>query len=115
MKIFLDEGSSLDIMQSLLDFQNEIALIANVEDDPRIHFIPFSQEELVLILAENHPLGEKESLMVEELAREPLIMKETGSATRKMINDLFMRERAEPKYSYGNRKHGVYQASGSAR
>ena len=25
VKIFLDEGSSLDIMQSLLDFQNEIA------------------------------------------------------------------------------------------
>ncbi len=96
VKIFLGEGSSLDIMQSLLNFQNEIALIANVEDDPRIHFIPFSQEKLVLILAENHPLGEKESLLIEELAREPLIMKETGSATRKMINELFMREGLNP-------------------
>jgi DNA-binding transcriptional LysR family regulator len=77
VKIFLGEGSSLEIMHSLLDFQNEVALIAQVEDNPRIHFIPFSQEELVLILAVDHSLGEKPSVMVEELAREPLIMKET--------------------------------------
>lgn len=89
VKIFLGEGSSLVIMQSLLDFQNEIALIANVDNNPRIHFTPFSQEELVLILAVNHPLGGKQSIKIEELAREPLIMKETGSATRKIINDLF--------------------------
>jgi DNA-binding transcriptional LysR family regulator len=96
VKIILGEGSSLEIMQSLLDFQNEIALIASVEDDPRIHFIPFSQEELVLILAENHPLGKKESVLVEELAREPLIMKETGSATRKMVNELFTGKKLIP-------------------
>ncbi len=34
--------------------------------------------------------------MVEELAREPLIMKETGSATRKIINDLFARKGVNP-------------------
>jgi DNA-binding transcriptional LysR family regulator len=89
VKIFLDEGSSRDIMQSLLDFQNEVALVAIVENDPRIRFIPFSQEELVLILSVNHPLRKKESLKVEDLAEEPLIMKEIGSATRKIINDLF--------------------------
>jgi DNA-binding transcriptional LysR family regulator len=96
VKIFLGEGSSLEIMYSLLDFQNEVALIAQVEDNPRIHFIPFSQEELVLILAVNHPLGEKQSVKVEELAREPLIMKETGSATRKIINELFVRKGVNP-------------------
>jgi DNA-binding transcriptional LysR family regulator len=96
VKIFLGEGSSLEIMYSLLDFQNEVALIAQVEDNPRIHFIPFSQEELVLILGVNHPLGEKQSVLIEELAREPLIMKETGSATRKFINDLFVRKGVNP-------------------
>lgn len=89
VKIFLGEGSSLDIMQSLLNFQNEIALIANVDNNPRIHFTPFSQEELVLILAANHPLGGKQPVKIEDLAKEPLIMKETGSATRKIVNDLF--------------------------
>lgn len=96
VKISLDEGSSLDILQSLLDFQNEVALIAWVGDNPRIHFIPFSQEELVLILAVDHPLGEKKEVRVEELVREPLIMKETGSATRKIINDLFVRKGVNP-------------------
>jgi DNA-binding transcriptional LysR family regulator len=96
VKIFLDEGSSRDIMQSLLDFQNEIALIAKLEDDPRIRFIPFSQEELVLILSVNHPLRKKEGLRVEDLAEEPLIMKETGSATRKTVNDLFSSKGLSP-------------------
>ncbi len=96
VKIFLDEGNSLNIMQSLLTFQNEIAVIAHIEDDPRIRIIPFCQEELVLILAANHPLGKKENLGVEALAREPLIMKETGSATRKIINDLFIGKKLVP-------------------
>jgi len=89
IKIHLDEGSSLDIMNSLLDLTNEVAVIAKVEDHPDICFIPFSQEELVLILAPGHPLAGKKYVTLAELAKEPIIAKEEGSKTRKMVNTLF--------------------------
>ncbi|MGD8982923.1 MAG: LysR family transcriptional regulator [Desulfobacteraceae bacterium] len=89
IKIHLDEGSSLDMIHSLLDLRNEVAVIAKVEDNPEICFIPFSREELVLILAPEHPLAKKRYITLAELAREPLIMTERGSATRKLVIALF--------------------------
>jgi len=89
IKIQLDEGSSLDIIHSLLDLKNEMAVIAKVEDNPDICFIPFSQEEVVLILAPEHPLARKRSITPAELAEEPIITKERGSGTRNLVNTLF--------------------------
>jgi DNA-binding transcriptional LysR family regulator len=89
IKIHLDEGSSLDMVRSLLDLKNEVAVIARVEDHPDVCFIPFSQEEMVLIAAPNHPLTRKKTVRLEELVNEPIIMKEIGSGTRKLVNDRF--------------------------
>jgi DNA-binding transcriptional LysR family regulator len=91
IKIHLDEGSSLDMINSLVAFKNEVAVIAKAEDNPEVTFIPFSQEELVIIMSVDHPLSLKKEIIFEELASEPIIMKETGSGTRKLVNELFMK------------------------
>lgn len=96
VKINLDEGSSLDVIHTLLEFKNEVAVIARVEDNPDVCFIPFSQEELVLILAPTHSLAGKKQITVEELAAEPIIAKERGSGTRKLVNGLFEEEGISP-------------------
>ena len=51
IKIQLNEGSSLDMILSLLDFKNEVAVIAKAVDHPEVHFFPFSQEEMAVITA----------------------------------------------------------------
>ena len=97
IKIHLDEGSSLDIMHSLLDLTNEVAVIAKVEDHTDICFIPFSQEELVLILAPEHPLAGKKDVTLAELAEEQIIAKEKGSKTRKLVSTLFQEHGISPE------------------
>jgi DNA-binding transcriptional LysR family regulator len=89
IRIHLDEGSSLDMIYSLLNLRNEVVVIAKVVDHPEVRFIPFSQEALVLILAPNHPLAARKVVSVKELVKEPMIMKEAGSGTRKLVNELF--------------------------
>ena len=89
IKIHLDEGSSLDMIRSLLDLRNELAVIAKVGDHPSVRFIPFSQEEIVLIVAPDHPLASRKAVSVEDLMKEPIIMKEAGSGTRNLVNGLF--------------------------
>jgi len=96
IKINLDEGSSLDMIHSLLDFRNEIAIIARAEDNPGVRFIPFSQEELVFLVPQGHRLAQKKSVTFKELAEEPIIMKEAGSGTRKLVNELFARNNCTP-------------------
>jgi DNA-binding transcriptional LysR family regulator len=89
IKIHLDEGSSLDMTRSLLEIKNEIAIIAKTEDHPDVTFLPFSQEEVVLIAAPRHPLARRGTVTFQDLAKEPIIMKEIGSGTRKLVNELF--------------------------
>ncbi|MBW2077342.1 MAG: LysR family transcriptional regulator [Deltaproteobacteria bacterium] len=92
IKIYLDEGSSLDMTNSLLEFSNELAIIAKIEDNADICFLPFSHEELIVVLPPHHTLAHKKAVSISELAEEPVIMKEKGSGTRKLVGDLFRRE-----------------------
>jgi len=96
IKIHLDEGSSLDMNNSLLDFSNELAIIAMAGDNPDICFIPFSQEELIVVLSPEHNLAKKKAISLTDLAAEPIIMKEDGSGTRKVVVELFAREGVIP-------------------
>ncbi len=96
IKITLDEGSSLDMIHSLLEFENEVAVVAQASEDPRIAFVPFSREELVVILPPGHRLAGGRAVAFRELAGEPFIMKEAGSGTRKVVNDLFRRHGFSP-------------------
>lgn len=96
IKIQLNEGSSLDMIYSLLDFKIEVAVIARAMDHPEVNFFPFSKEEMAMIVAPDHPLTRKKSISFKELAEEPFIMKENGSGTRKMVEQLFEKEGCEP-------------------
>ena len=89
IKIQLNEGSSLDMIHSLLDFKIEVAIIARAEDNPEVQFFPFSQEEMALIVSLTDPLVHSKSVSFSDLATVPFIMKEKGSGTRKLVEELF--------------------------
>jgi len=96
IKIQLYEGSSLDMTTSLLEFKNEVAVIAKAVDLPEVNFYPFSKEEMALIVAPGHHLTKKKAVAIEELAEEPFIMKEKGSGTRKLVEQSFANANCEP-------------------
>jgi DNA-binding transcriptional LysR family regulator len=83
--IELDEGSSLDMSKSLLDFKNSLAIVAKVEENLDILFTPLMLEEVVLIVAPNYHLAERDSVRFRDLNEEPIIMKEIGSGTRNLV------------------------------
>jgi len=89
IKIQLNEGSSLDMIYSLLDLKIEVAVIAKAMDHPDVHFSPFSKEEMAVIVAPDDPLAGRQAVSFKELAKEPFIMKEQGSGTRKLVEELF--------------------------
>ena len=97
IRINLSEGSSQEMIHSLFNFKNEIAIIAQTEENPEICFMPFSREEVVVILSPNHRLARKKTLLFAELSDEPVIMKEMGSGTRKLVNELFDQHGMSPK------------------
>ena len=94
--IELNEGSSLEMTLSLLDFKNEVAIIAKAGDVSGIRFIPFSREEMVLITAPDHYLTRRGAIFFKDLADEPFIMKDKGSGTRKLVDRLFAQNNCKP-------------------
>jgi len=84
------------MINSLIELRNEVAVIAKPIEEPSVEFIPFSHEELVPIVPPSHPLAYKREAEVEELAKEPLIMKEQGSGTRKTVEGLFAEHNLTP-------------------
>lgn len=89
IRICLNEGSSKEILNTLPKLANEIAIVTQVLDNPDIMFTPFAEEELIPIISPQHPFAGRLSVSVDELAKEPLILRETGSGTRKFVNMLF--------------------------
>ena len=96
IKIRLAEGTSRDMIRSLLDFQNEVAIIAEVEESPQVRFSLLSRAELVLILSPDHPLTKRSFIPLDQLGDEPIIMRESGSGTRRLINRLFVSKGLKP-------------------
>ena len=89
VKIIMNEGSSQDMILDLLELINDVAVISKVITREEVSFIPFRREELSLVVSPFHHLASCESISFEQLAREPIIMKEAGSGTRKEVNALF--------------------------
>jgi len=89
IKIELNEGSSHDMALSLLEFKNEVAVIAKTSNIEGLQYIPFSQEEMVLVAAPDHPFTRHEAIRFKMLAEVPFIMKDRGSGTRRLVDDLF--------------------------
>jgi len=97
IKIKVQEGTSMEMLQSLLDFRNDLALVAHTEDNPNIDFITLGKEEIFLIAAPGHYLANKNNISFNELDGVPVIIKEIGSGTRKVVDNYFARSGVKPK------------------
>ena len=86
------QSDSLGAVSRVLDGSVDLALVGNTFDEPDCCFIPFRQDKLVIATPVNdHYLQlEKKSksgvLEFPDFLKEPFIMRETGSGTKKEID-----------------------------
>lgn len=58
--------------------------------------VPVMREELLLLTMPTHRLARKKTVSPQDLAGEPFVLFEPGSATRRVIDSLFVTEKIEP-------------------
>ncbi|WP_153914774.1 LysR substrate-binding domain-containing protein [Shewanella sp. TC10] len=83
-------SNSAHICQKLVDFELDIALIEGEHHHPDIIAIPFSQDEMCVISAPNHPLAAKSVIELSALDNSHWVLREQGSGSR----DCFMQNLA---------------------
>ena len=58
--------------------------------------MPVMREELLLVTAPQHPLARKKQVTPQDLARQPFVLFEAGSGTRRAIEEFFVSEAIAP-------------------
>ena len=59
--------------------------------------VPVLREELLLITYPTHPIAKKKTITPADLDKEPFVLFETGSITRRLVEAFFARERIAPQ------------------
>jgi DNA-binding transcriptional LysR family regulator len=58
--------------------------------------VPVLREELLLVTMPTHRLANQKQITLQDLAEEPFVLFEPGSATRRVIDSLFVTEKIDP-------------------
>ncbi|MBA8876379.1 LysR substrate-binding domain-containing protein [Phyllobacterium myrsinacearum] len=111
IKITMLLGNSHQSLTRLLDLEADVAIVAHMVDDNRIYSVPFSTHEVVVFVNEDHPWHGRETIRIRELEDQRLILRETGSTTRRALEEVAAKANViiAPFLEIGSRE-GVWKA-----
>ena len=75
-------GSSATVLKQLLDYEADVAVMAKLTSDPRLHTIQFRRDRLVLFVPRTHPWAKRARFKLADLQDQELVLRERGSITR---------------------------------
>lgn len=84
------------IVDGLLQFELDLGLIEGFCAHPDLHVEPWIEDELVVFCSPEHPLAYKKKVTLKELMEQPWIMREKGSGTRELIDQVLASHNAYP-------------------
>jgi aminoethylphosphonate catabolism LysR family transcriptional regulator len=82
IKLPIRTGNSREMLDLLLDFQIDVAVLAYVEGDDRLLAIPYSRHPVVAFVNSDHPWWQRGTVSIEEFRDQPVVLREIGSTTR---------------------------------
>jgi len=91
IQIQIDEGSSWEMVQSVLHNDNDLAIVGRIAYPDQLQVIPFTQDEVVLLAAPGHRLCQKEEVSIDDLRGETVLLREKGSGTRWLVERILNR------------------------
>jgi len=85
VEIRLSIGNAGAVLEDLSEARLDVALLSNPPVDPRFHIVPLYRDPVRLMLPAGHPLAAEDTVPVAALAGQRLVMRETGSMTRRTV------------------------------
>ncbi len=75
----------------------DLGLLTLPIDTPDLVTAPALEEELLLVTSPAHPLARKKRIVAQDLRRQNFVLFESGSNTRRVLDEFFVRESIEPQ------------------
>lgn len=89
IKFLFGQGTTKTLIEGLKQEKYDMVFCSMVENEADIDFIPIANEELVVIVSNEHPLATKDSIDLTEIDSYPFIGFSEKSGIRSLIDDLF--------------------------
>ena len=80
------------VIQRLQDNRDDVVLMALVPEDRALEFFPFLDNPIIAVARPDHALAGRRQLALSELERYQVLERESGSGTRKAVDD-FLRDK----------------------
>jgi len=84
-------------IQHLRAGTGDLALLTLPIKDADMVTVPVLQEELLVVTAAKHPLSKKRKVTANDLAQYPFVLFESGSNTRRVIDEFFAAAKVDPR------------------
>jgi len=83
--IALKIADTKEVIQYVLQDNVEFGIIGAKLNHPSLHYEKFEKDEIIVVAPSDHPLTRKKRVNLEELLREPWIIREEGSGTQMAV------------------------------
>lgn len=99
-RLELRAANSADLFAALDAYDLDVIMIGLPGERPPYHCQFFQRQSLAVITAPGHALSGATSVTLEELAREPIVLRERGSYTRALLMEAFERRGLSPRIAF---------------
>jgi len=89
IRIDLSVNKTSSVLRDLRDGRIDVGIVEGTLIDHAFSAEVVAEDEVVIIVAENHPLTKRRKVTLQELTSEQFILPDPGSGTRELVNDLF--------------------------
>lgn len=96
VKIIFDQGSNADMIKSIVEHRNELAVIRYSPNNSKLKTKILWQEEVVLIASPKSIHWPGSKLSVTQLSQIPLVLRGEGSAAREVVLEYLRRFKVTP-------------------
>ena len=77
--------NSAAVLEHLIDHAADVAVMAKVTSDPRIHSMKLREDRLILFVTRTHPWSRRRRVSLADLAGRDIVVRERGSITREVF------------------------------
>lgn len=97
IELKLTSGNTETLLEELASFRIDFAVLAELPNAPALKARALSQSPLIAFAAKASDYARRRSITFADLAQAPLVLREAGSLTRKLLEQEFVRRGLKPR------------------
>ena len=97
VRVTVAMGNSQSVLRDLVEYRTDVAVVARIDDDRRFYAKPYSRQRVVIFVPCEHDWAKRKSIKLAELEGQPMVMREQGSSTRQILEEVLKKAGVEPR------------------